>query len=85
MICQRMFKKIGSYKVTCQNQKNFVQDVLQKKITTELNIFPNDTLSCPLGHWIGKEVKGKLVEIFDCPRCALENIKTELKTHQIIT
>jgi len=38
-----------------------------------------------LGHWIGKEVKGKLVEIFDCPRCALENIKTELKTHQIIT
>jgi len=50
-----------------------------EKIKTELNILPNDTLSCPLGHWIGKEVKGKLVEIFNCPRCALENVKTELK------
>jgi transcription elongation factor Elf1 len=28
---------------------------------------------------MGKEVKGKLVEIFNCPRCALENVKTELK------
>ncbi|MDH3853009.1 MAG: hypothetical protein OES23_01000 [Nitrosopumilus sp.] len=50
-----------------------------EKIKTELNISPNDTLSCPLGHWIGKEAKGKLVEIFNCPRCALENVKTELK------
>jgi len=50
-----------------------------EKIKTELNILPNDTLICPLGHWIEKEAKGKLVEIFNCPRCALENVKTELK------
>ncbi|MDH3658143.1 MAG: hypothetical protein OEM77_08420 [Nitrosopumilus sp.] len=50
-----------------------------EKIKTELNLLPNDTLSCPKGHWKGKEVGGKLVEIFNCPRCILENVKTELK------
>ena len=50
-----------------------------EEIKTELNLLSNDTLSCPIGHWVGKEVKGKLIEIFNCPRCALEEIKTELK------
>jgi len=59
--------------------KKFCLRCALEKIKTELDIFPDDTLSCPIGHWTGKEVKGKLVEIFSCPRCALENIKTELK------
>jgi transposase-like protein len=56
-----------------------------EKIKTELNLLPNDTLSCPKGHWVEKEVQGKLAEIFNCPRCALENVKTELKNALIIT
>ena len=30
---------------------------------------------------MGKEVSGKLVETLNCPRCALEGIKSELKNY----
>jgi len=59
--------------------KKFCPRCALEGIKTELNLTSDNTLSCPKKHWIGKEIKGKLVGIFDCPRCALENIKTELK------
>jgi len=59
--------------------KKFCPRCALENIKTELNLSSENTLSCKLGHWKGREVKGKLVEIFECPRCALENIKTELK------
>ena len=62
-----------------EKPRKFCPRCALEKIKTELDILPNDRLSCPIGHWMGKEVKGKLVEIFGCPRCALEGVKTELK------
>ena len=34
-----------------------------------------------MGHWLGKEVNGKLIETLNCPRCTLEGIKSELKNY----
>jgi len=65
--------------------KKFCPRCTLEGIKTELNLTSENTLSCPKKHWIGKEIKEKLVEISDCPRCTLENIKTELKILPIIT
>lgn len=52
-----------------------------EKIKTELKLISNNILSCPNGHWMGKEINSKLVETLNCPRCALEGIKSELKNY----
>ncbi|MDH3313136.1 MAG: hypothetical protein OEM28_08320 [Nitrosopumilus sp.] len=59
--------------------KKFCPRCALEGIKTKLNLTSDNTLSCPKKHWIGREIKGKLEEIFDCPRCVLENIKTKLK------
>jgi len=59
-----------------------------ENIKTKLKHLPNDLLSCPIGHWIGEEVDGKLQEVRgkiqeakNCPRCALEGVKIELQNY----
>jgi len=61
--------------------KKFCPRCALENIKTKLKCLSNDILSCPIGHWIGKEVGGKLEETLNCPRCALENIKIELKNY----
>ena len=50
-------------------------------IKTKLKVVSDNILNCPIGHWIGKEIDGKLVETLNCPRCALDGIKIELKNY----
>jgi hypothetical protein len=64
-----------------KESRKFCPKCALENIKTELKLLPNNILSCPIGHWVGKQVEDKLVETFNCPRCALENIKSELQNY----